>query len=424
MTTTITEYSPIEAGLADLRSRYAGVAWDLRTVAGNEAARKARKELVSLRTTLEERRKELKVPLLEQAKLIDTEAKRITGELLAIETPIDEQIKADEARREAERKAKAEAERQRVAAIRAQIDGIAAKAAGAVRVRKSSAAAGVLAELLAVEVDDVALAEYADEARKVLADAIEAVRAHVAALKEQEAEAARIAAERAELERQKAEAAERERAERERLAAERAEQERVAREARQVEEARLRGIREQQEAEARAQRERLEAAQAEVERQRQEHERAAREQQERLEAEARAERERIAAAEAEVARQRADVERREREQREREEAEQRAAEAARVREAEIAAQDDARNIAQPPKARPSDDEEQPDALQSLYRVITRFVETFETAAGGRPDDETCEIAVEMIQTLIHEDEFIEAFMNVRQEEAEREAELL
>lgn len=412
MTTTITEYSPIEAGLADLRSRYAGVAWDLRTVAGNEAARKARKELVSLRTTLEERRKELKAPLLDKAKLIDTEAKRITGELLAIETPIDEQIKADEARRESERKAKAEAERQRVAAIRAQIDGIAAKAAGAVRVRKSSAAAGVLAELLAVEVDDVALAEYADEARKVLADAIEAVRAHVAGLKEQEAEAARIAAERAELERQKAEAAERERAERERLAAERAEQDRIARETRAAEEARLRAIREQQEAEARAERERLEAAQAEVERQRQEQERAAREQQERLEAEARAERERIEAARAaylreqeereiadrkrreEIERQAEDLARREREQREREEAEQRAAEAARVRAAHIAMQEASR-IPIETEATACEQTSTFDLISHLARQIAFSKRTF--GPGARLEGVIDHIARELIE---------------------------
>lgn len=361
-TTTITEYRPIEAGLADLRSRYAGVAWDLKSVAGNDAARKARREIVTVRTTLEECRKVIKAPLLARAKLIDDEAKRITGELLAIERPIDEQIKADEARREAERQAKAEAERRRVAAIRAEIDAISAKAAGAVRLRKSTLAAGVLDELVAVALDCGALGEYADEAQQVLDDAIEAVRAHVAGLKEQEAEAARIAAERAELERQKAEAAERERVERERLAAERAEQERVAREAREAEEARLRAIREQQEAEARAERERLQAAQAEVERQRQEQERAAREQQERLEAEARAERERIAAAEAEVARQRADVERLEREQREREEADRRREEAAKARAAEIAAAEQARA-----RGRPSDDEII-DALSLHFRV--------------------------------------------------------
>lgn len=347
MTTAITEYRPIEAGLADLRSRYAGVAWDLKSVAGNDAARKARREIVTVRTTLEECRKVIKAPLLARAKIIDDEAKRITGELLAIETPIDEQIKADEARREAERQAKVEAEKRRVAAIRAQIASIAEKASAALRQRKSAGAAAVLDYMLDFSIDDLAFSEFSDEARKVLADAIEAVRAHVSGLKEQEAEAARLAAEREALERAKAEAEERERVERERLAAERAEQDRVAREAREAEEARLA------------------AERAAIERQRQEQERQAREQQERIEAEARAERERIAAAEAEVARQRAEVERREREQREREEAaeaERRAMEVAKARAAEIASERQARA-----KHRPTDDEII-DALSLHFRV--------------------------------------------------------
>lgn len=346
-TTAVAEYSPIEAGLADLRTRYADVAWDLRTVAGNDAARKARKEIVTLRTTLEDRRKAIKAPLLARAKLIDDEAKRITGELLEIERPIDEQIKADEARREAERQAKVEAEKRRVAAIRAQIDGITATAAAALRMRTSASAAGVLATLLTAEPNEAELAEYAEEGKHTLAEAIETVRAHVAALKEREAEAARLAAEREALEREKAEEAAR-RAEQERIdrdareaeerrvAAERAalererqEQERAQREAREAEEARLRAIREAQEAEARAERERIEAA-------------------------ARAEREKLDAQAAEIARQREEVERREREQREREQA----AEAARI--ADEAAKARAAEIAARPKTerptRPSDDE--------------------------------------------------------------------
>lgn len=347
MTTAITEYSPIEAGLADLRSRYAGVAWDLRTVAGNDAARKARKELVTLRTTLEDKRKAIKAPLLAQAKRVDDEAKRITGELLEIERPIDEQIKADESRREAERQAKIEAERRRMADIRARIEAITAKVTSALRLRKSVFANAVLAELSAVEIDADEFAEFADEAKRTLAEGIKSVRAHVAGLQEAEAEAARLAAERAELERQKAEEAarraEQERIDREareaeerRVAAERAalererqEQERAQREAREAEEARLRAIREAQEAEARAERERIEAA-------------------------ARAEREKLDAQAAEIARQREEVERREREQREREQA----AEAARI--ADEAAKARAAEIAAAPKpaksTRPSDDQ--------------------------------------------------------------------
>ena len=48
--TAVAEYSPIAAGLAAARARYADVVWDLTTTRGNEEARRARKELVSLRT--------------------------------------------------------------------------------------------------------------------------------------------------------------------------------------------------------------------------------------------------------------------------------------------------------------------------------------------------------------------------------------
>jgi len=116
--TAVAEYSPIAAGLAAARARYADVVWDLTTTRGNEEARRARKELVSLRTGLEAKRKEIKAPLLAQAKLVDDEARRITAELLQLEEPIDELIKADERRREEERAAREAAEKARVAAIR------------------------------------------------------------------------------------------------------------------------------------------------------------------------------------------------------------------------------------------------------------------------------------------------------------------
>ena len=90
--TSVAEYNPIAAGLAIVRQRYANVAWDLKTTKGNAEARAARKELVTLRVSLEAKRVELKAPVLERAKLIDSEAKRITAELLKIEMPIDEQL--------------------------------------------------------------------------------------------------------------------------------------------------------------------------------------------------------------------------------------------------------------------------------------------------------------------------------------------
>lgn len=235
-TTAIAEYSAVESGLADLRTRYGNVAWDLRTVKGNAEARAARKELVTLRTSLEAKRKEVKESVLERAKLIDGEAKRITAELLKIETPIDAAIKADETRREDERKAKELAEQQRVARIMATIKQMTEIAINSVG--KSSEVIGM--EIDALEFTPIHVEDYA-EYREAAQAAKEATLAQLRKVRDaalaSEQEAARLQAEREELARQQAEAkrqaelqaaelAETQRIEREKLAAERVEMER------------------------------------------------------------------------------------------------------------------------------------------------------------------------------------------------------
>jgi len=106
-----------------LRSRYAAP-FDVATAKGIALAKEARAEVRGYRTALETLRKEIKAPALERCRLIDDEAKRITAERLKIEEPIDQQIKAEEQRREAEKAAKARAETARIAAIAARISGI------------------------------------------------------------------------------------------------------------------------------------------------------------------------------------------------------------------------------------------------------------------------------------------------------------
>ena len=117
----LVQYSRTEAALADLRTRYAGAEFDLTTTKGDAAARAARLELVTLRTSLEKTRKAFKAPALAYGKKIDAEAERITAEIEALEKPIDAQIRADEARREAEKEAKRQAEAARVQAHEANI---------------------------------------------------------------------------------------------------------------------------------------------------------------------------------------------------------------------------------------------------------------------------------------------------------------
>ena len=246
-TTAITEYSATEAGLAELRERFVGAKFDCSTPDGMRAAKAARLELVKLRTGLEAMRKEIKAPALERCRLIDAEAQRITGELVALETPIDAQIKAEEQRKEDERRAREEAERERVQKIHARIATIAnevARAAG-----KPAAEVALRIEVLRVhELQPANYDEFLPQAQATLADVLVQLDALLAERRAFEAEQARIAAEREELARLRAEqearlAAERKAAEeaaaaeRARLAAEREEQERQLAEQRAAAEA-------------------------------------------------------------------------------------------------------------------------------------------------------------------------------------------
>jgi len=94
----IKEYSPTEAGLSDIQERMKDVTYDVTNTLGMAQAKRDRKELVTLRVSLESKRKELKSPALERCRLIDTEAARIKDEIVKLEKPIDEQIKSEEKR--------------------------------------------------------------------------------------------------------------------------------------------------------------------------------------------------------------------------------------------------------------------------------------------------------------------------------------
>ena len=123
--TEVTEYTATAAALQDLRGKYENVTFHVGTPAGDMAARAARFELVTLRTSLDKMRKKLNEDDQARIKLRNDEAKRITAVIVSLEKPIDEQISAQEARKEAEKAAKAKAEADRVAKIRGWINGLA-----------------------------------------------------------------------------------------------------------------------------------------------------------------------------------------------------------------------------------------------------------------------------------------------------------
>ena len=114
MTTEIVEYSKTEAALADLNARYSAVIFDTSTTKGMQEAVAGRAEIRGYRVDLEKERVRIKAPALERCRLIDTEAKRITAALEALENPIDAAIKAEQQRKENERIEKERLERERI----------------------------------------------------------------------------------------------------------------------------------------------------------------------------------------------------------------------------------------------------------------------------------------------------------------------
>lgn len=284
---TIAEYEPTAAALAELRQRYDGIAFDVTTKDGDKSAREARRELVSLRTALEARRKELKAPALDYSRRVDAEAKRLTDAILQLEGPIDAQIKSEEARRERERMERIERERQRVAALQARVDAI-----KAFPVRAAGKGSVVIAALIE-DMGDIVIDESFEEFQQAASDAYYAAlntlnELHEAAQASEE-EARKLREEREQMRREQEAAAEKIRAEREAQEAElRAERERQAAERAEIDRQRA-----ELEAAQRAQREAEEAAQRQ--REAEERSRAQIEAAEKREAEARARDEYLAA---------------------------------------------------------------------------------------------------------------------------------
>lgn len=295
-TTAIAEYSETEAGLAQLRQQLADATFDVTTPAGMKEARDSRFALVKLRTTLEDKRKRLKAPILERGRALDEEAKRITGEILKLEAPIDEQIKAQERVLEAAREEAARQERERLAELQRRIDALRNRALEYLSAPSSvvaQAIADLEAKRLDPEVYGVHLSDAADARNASLAKLREI---HEIALKNEELAAQLRAQREAEEQRRREEA--------QKLADERAELDRL----REEENARQAEARERQAAEEREANERRAQADAEAEAERQRQAAEARAEQERIAREQEEERQRLAAERAELSRQRAEAE--------------------------------------------------------------------------------------------------------------------
>lgn len=198
-TNAVVEYNEIEAALDALRTEFAGKTFDLTTTAGDKLAREIRGKFVKLRTRLETMRTDLKAPVLARGRALDAEAARITAQLIALEKPIDAQIKADERRRAEEAAEKARIERERVSALRKRIATIqdaprASIGAPAARI------ATVIENLEALKVGDD-FDDMIDDAMAARNTSLEALRALHAQAVQAEAAARELEAARAETKR-------------------------------------------------------------------------------------------------------------------------------------------------------------------------------------------------------------------------------
>lgn len=293
---TIAEFDRVDAGIAALAQKYGGVAFAVDGTKGMQEAKDARLAVRGPRYAVETARKSAKTPLLELGREIDARAKGITGRLLEIEGPIDDQIKAEEDRREKEREAKRKAEAERIQRHESAIGEIAAVVMAAIG--KNAAEIEAMRTDLAGKVLE-GFEEYQPQADRRRAEAVEKLGVMLADAQRKEEEQRKLAAEREALARERAEQERAAAAEAERAAAERAAAEAELAAARRAAEEKLA-------AERAAAEEKLAAERAEFDRQQQaaraaaDAERLEREAQARREAEAAAqvERERLAAAQA------------------------------------------------------------------------------------------------------------------------------
>jgi colicin import membrane protein len=199
--TAIAEYSPTAAALGDLAKRMAKVVYDVSTPAGMAAAKRDRAEVRDLRIALEKKRVEIKEPALTRCREIDTEAKRITNELLKFETPPDNAIKAEEKRLADILAAKAAEEERRKADLRERVNEL----YGNTMLTPTSGAALIaehIADLEAIKVDE-SFGEMFGDADDTKKAGLARLRAIYDAAVKHETESDRVRREAIEVERQR-----------------------------------------------------------------------------------------------------------------------------------------------------------------------------------------------------------------------------
>lgn len=207
---------------AAIIAKYDGVVWQhLETGKGMQAAVDARAELRTFRTGIVDKgHAAIKAPLLTIGRIADDRKKALGDRLKAAEKVVDDKIKAEEARKAAEKAERERIERARVAAIRENIHGISMMPSTLVG-KTAAQMREILGEMTnPVDCPDE-FQELAEEAAIAYANATDAIGRLIADADAREAEQARLKAERERLAEEARIAAEERRKQQEEAAAER-----------------------------------------------------------------------------------------------------------------------------------------------------------------------------------------------------------
>lgn len=218
--TSLKDFDAVEAGLAKLRKKYENVVFDVSTTKGMKQATEARMAIREPRYAVKAALDAAKKPLNELKADVTARAEAITAEIMKLETPIHEQIQAEEKRKADEKEAREAANRARVLAITERISALRQMVARAGECRTAERVTVILEALKAASLEG--MDEFEGEALRVHAEGVASIES-ILAMKQaderereerrlaQAAEEQRLANERAELERQRQEQAERER---------------------------------------------------------------------------------------------------------------------------------------------------------------------------------------------------------------------
>lgn len=195
--TAMADLDRVESELPDVEKQFAkDVVYEITTTKGMKSAIEHRAAWRDRRITVEKARTMAKAPILELGRHVDSRAKRLAEQLRLGEEPIDQQIKAEEKRKEDDRQARINAEAGRVLAIQEALAGIGQDVL--IACSKTSADIQLLIDRMSsAQPDPLVFQEQIDQARAAWTAALAKLDTALKAKRWEEAEAKRIADERA-----------------------------------------------------------------------------------------------------------------------------------------------------------------------------------------------------------------------------------